>query len=433
MSDMKAALDAARTRLVNGGNTAPTLNPTPDSSSRYSAPIATAQSSGLPIIDISPFMDSSSSPAARKETAEAINAACINYGFFYLTGHGIPISDLDEIISLARRFFTLPLEEKNKIKRFDAGGPEGGDGARGYQGLGENVTGGLQDMQEAIDWYAPWPASKKEAGDGGPGSVKTLQGENLWPEEPREMKDVYLKYIERVKEVGKAVVHAMGVALELGPVGQREDGEDEEVFVRACQDSFWVMRTICYPPLPASVSQSNSKSSTSTTASKAPQQAQDQDQEQQSPNAAETNAEEDNPSTFSCGAHTDYGCITLLLTDPTPQSLQVLLKNSTWLPADPLPGAFVVNIGDMIERWTNGLWKSTLHRVIHRGDGNGCGGNRISVPFFFEPGFESVVRPLRGCVGRMGGGRRVEGDGTYGEHLLTKVFSNFYFSKRTEW
>ena len=406
--DMDDALSTARSRHTTTTTTTTPKqpsNPTTDSTSRYDRPIAAAQEDGLPIIDISSFLDSNSSVSDRKTTAQAINAACVNYGFFYLTGHGIPTAKLDEIIDLARRFFALPLDKKNQIKRFDAGGPEGGDSARGYQGLGENVTGGLQDMQEAIDLYRPWNGVEEE-GDGGPGTRKTLQGPNLWPDEPAELRGVYEEYTEQVTEVGRALVRAMGVALDLGPAqpNAQRDTEDEDVFARHCDESFWVMRMINYPPLPPSAK------------------------------SAHASAQQD-PNQFSCGAHTDYGCVTLLLADPTPGALQVQLKDGTWLPADPVPGAFVVNVGDMIERWTNGLWKSTMHRVIHRGDGGvhgPRGGGRVSVPFFFEPNFDALVRPLSKCVEESGRAGIHEGS-TYGEHLLTKVFSNFYYSKRTDW
>lgn len=407
--DMNDALNTARSQHTAKSPPQQLANPTAQDSSRYSRPIEAAQESGLPIIDISSYLDPSSTPDARRTTAQAINAACTNYGFFYLTGHGIPSPELDEVIDLARRFFALPLEEKNKIKRFDAGGPEGGDSARGYQGLGENVTQGLQDMQEAIDFYAPWPGVV-EQGDGGRGTKKTLQGPNLWPSEPQELESVYEEYIQRVTEVGRALTRAMGAALELGSAeGGKGEDEDEDVFVRHCDESFWVMRMINYPPLAAA-----KPSETAGT---------------------QENGSEEDLSQFSCGAHTDYGCVTLLLTDPTPGALQVQLKDGSWLPADPIPGAFVVNIGDMIERWTNGIWKSTMHRVIHRGDGgvNGVeGGGRVSVPFFFEPNFDAMVKPLESCVKRSGRPRMHEGS-TYGEHLLTKVFSNFYYSKRTDW
>ncbi|KAF2849906.1 Clavaminate synthase-like protein [Plenodomus tracheiphilus IPT5] len=405
-----------------------TLETTPDHQRMRTEDPSDSESNpspSLPIIDISPFMNPHATRESRQSTATALNDACINYGFFYLTGHGIPLSTLNHIISLARTFFARPLSEKMLIKRFDAGGPEGGDSARGYQAVGENVSDGLQDMQEAVDWYAPWSEEKKEVGPGG--SVKVLQGENLWPSRPEEMRRVYEGYVEEVKRVGEAVVWAMGVGLGLGSRKSRvnedadrnEDEEDEEIFVRKCKDSFWVMRAINYPPLPASFSTKHPTSNSSDT-------------------SASSDANKDYPTTtttdqtpqFSCGAHTDYGCITLLLSDPTPSALQVRLKNDTWLAADPIPGAFVVNIGDMIERWTNGLYKSTLHRVIHTGGRNGEG--RISVPFFYEPGFDVEVRALGKVVQRMGG-VRVGGAGTYGDHLLTKVFSNFYYSKRTDW
>ncbi|KAF2642813.1 naringenin,2-oxoglutarate 3-dioxygenase [Massarina eburnea CBS 473.64] len=345
--------------------------------------------SSLPVIDLSDFRNASSTQD-QKATALAINQACTDYGFFYLTGHGIPTARLDTVISLARQFFALPLDQKNKIKRYDAGGPEGGDGARGYQGIGENVTGGRRDMHEAIDFYREWDDGGKEEGGGSNGTCKTLQGHNLWPEEPRELGEVYHEYIAQLEDVGKALVRAMGIALDLDEpetsTTTNDDAvEDSEVFVRNTERSFWVMRMIGYPKLSS---------------------------------PASANAED---AELSCGEHTDYGCVTLLLADPTPGALQVLHKDGkTWLNADPIPGAFVVNIGDMMERWTNGLWKSTKHRVIHRGDGY-----RVSVPFFYEPNFEAVIKPLKKCVERSGK-EPIHGGSTYGEHLLGKIEGNFY-------
>ncbi|KAF2116211.1 hypothetical protein BDV96DRAFT_573567 [Lophiotrema nucula] len=342
----------------------------------------------LPIIDISAFLDPTASSQARQATAVSINSACQDFGFFYLTGHGISKTKLDQIVDLSRQFFALPVSEKNKIKRHDAGGPEGGDGARGYQGMRENITLGRRDVQEAIDIYREWDHAPKEDGRGGPGTHRVLQGPNIWPTEPKEYKEVYLDYISQCQKVGEALVRAMGVALNLGPPTPNADQttEDEEIFVRNTDHSFWVMRMIGYPKLDTPLAEDTS-----------------------------------DITEFSCGEHTDYGCVTLLLADPTPGALQVLLKDgSTWLNADPIPGAFVVNIGDMIERWTNGIWKSNRHRVIHRGNGY-----RVSVPFFYEPNFNAMVKPLGKCVERTGGVPVHEGN-TYGEHLLGKVFNNFY-------
>jgi isopenicillin N synthase-like dioxygenase len=278
-----------------------------------SAPMAT---NSLPVIDISPFLDPSSDSSIRQRTAQSIANACQEFGFFYLTGHGIPTSTLDSIIDLARQFFALPLATKNRIKRYDAETAEGGDGARGYQGMGENVTGGKKDMHEAVDLYREWEhlGDKKVDAYDKSGRHATLQGPNLWPTQPPELKETYLAYIDQLQAVGKSLVRAMGVALDLPSpkynVG--ESTEDSDIFVRKTDCSFWVMRLIGYPKLDTPLTE----------------------------DASETE--------FSCGEHTDYGCVTLLLADPTPGALQVLLKDGkTWLNADPVPGAFVVNIGDM--------------------------------------------------------------------------------------
>ncbi|MCJ1251450.1 hypothetical protein MMC30_008683 [Trapelia coarctata] len=374
----------------------------------------------LPLIDISPFLAPSPNPTALKQCTLALSDACLHHGFFYLTNHGIPSELTDTVLSLARTFFTECTDaEKQSIKREDAG--KGfGDGARGYQVIGDNVTQGKRDWHEAVDWYRPIAAgegvTRRDLDNGynqdGNGTGKQdrngeaaraaesartppytlLRGVNLWPDNPAQFRAVYEGYIEKMLELGTAVVRAMGFALQL---------EDPETFVKATRESFWVMRAIGYPPLPRrEVSGDSNGNHTENSA------------------GANENPEEG----ISCGAHCDYGCLTLLLADSHPNALQVqsATSPSTWLSADPVPGAFVVNIGDMMERWTNGLWKSTLHRVMHTGQGF-----RVSVPFFFEPDFGARVRPLRECVGRTGGGARY-GEVGYGEHLVGKVGGNFY-------
>lgn len=115
----------------------------------------------------------------------------------------------------------------------------------------------------------------------------------------------------------------------------------------------------------------------------------------------------------SCGAHSDYGCVTLLLADGTKGALQAWVESGgeegRWVDVDPVEGALVVNIGDMMSRWSGGKWKATRHRVVHRG-----GGYRVSVPFFFEPDWDARVP-----------GKEGEGELIYGEYLEGKVKGNF--------
>ncbi|KAI9665998.1 MAG: hypothetical protein M1821_003933 [Bathelium mastoideum] len=334
-----------------------------------------SSSKPLPIVDISSFLLEDSPTSSRSLCVSELSAACRDVGFFYLTGHEIASSTTERVLSLARDFFlTTPESEKFQIIRKEPG-DQYGDGARGYQRLGENITLGKSDFHEAVDFYYEDPACQQE----GP-PYQLLRGKNLWPKTPPELEPAFKDYLEQVKLVGTAVVRAMGAALNFG--------NEQEVFVDATRKSFWVMRMIGYPPLP------------------------------KSPNGLHPNADEDDRQ--SCGTHTDYGCVTLLLADDTQGALQVRAKDGTWVNADPMPGAFIVNIGDMMETWTNGLWKSTAHRVVHRGDSF-----RVSVPFFFEPSWDAKVSPLQQCVKETGGQKKYD-EVYYGDHLTAKVQSNFY-------
>ena len=198
-----------------------------------------------------------------------------------------------------------------------------------------------------------------------PGPYGLLEGMNAWPAYPDGFRAAYEAYAERMAELGTAVVRAMGVAL---------GGGMEGVFVRNTRRSAWVMRAVGYPPLP----------------------------------------EGDAGDAVSCGAHSDYGCVTLLVADGTKGALQAWgggegEGEGGWVDVDPVAGAVVVNIGDMMARWSGGVWKATRHRVVHRG-----AGYRVSVPFFFEPDWDARVPGLEG-----------EGEVIYGEYLKGKVRGNF--------
>jgi len=143
---------------------------------------------------------------------------------------------------------------------------------------------------------------------------------------------------------------------------------------------------------------------------------------------------------LGCGEHTDYGCLTLILADDTPGALQVLGRSSNeWLQVDPVSGAYTCNIGDMLARWTNGLFVSTPHRVIcplmptsrtgnvdfdKQGDAVPLASGRLSVPFFFEPNYQAIVAPLAECCALTGEEPKYDPI-MYGDHLLSKVTSNF--------
>lgn len=112
--------------------------------------------------------------------------------------------------------------------------------------------------------------------------------------------------------------------------------------------------------------------------------------------------------------------------DNTKGALQVRSTSGEWINADPIPGLFVMNIGDMVKVWTNGLYQSTLHRVIHKSKGN----YRVSIPFFFEPNYDAFIAPLDCCITDE---RPLSFSSVvYGDHLLSKVSNNFAFNQTVE-
>lgn len=322
------------------------------------------QTSPFPTVDISPFLRYDASKADLNRTAQSLSTACTSPGFFYLTNHNLSPALSNRVLSLARDFFFhTPATEKEKLKRRDVG-VGNGDGARGYQVIGDNVTQGKRDWHEALDYYRPVrdaEPTEDEVGEQPPYDL--LQGMNQWPSTPFGFREVYEEFLSKMLGLGTAVVRAMGMALGEGM---------EDVFVSNTRKSWWVMRAIGYPPLPDDAPEGG----------------------------------------VSCGVHSDYGCVTLLLADETKGALQAWVEEEgegRWVDVDPVEGALVVNIGDMMARWSEGKWKATKHRVVHRGSGY-----RISVPFFFEPDWDARVPGAEG-----------EGEVVYGEYLSDKVRGNF--------
>ncbi|GLB38543.1 putative iron ascorbate-dependent oxidoreductase family protein [Lyophyllum shimeji] len=332
----------------------------------------------LPIIDIAPFLSGDPKDAGlRASTAAALHKACIEYGFFYLDISTYVEPSVPEYLAhLGRQFFNLPQEEKDKLALKNQ------DHARGYARLKENVTNGKADNHEGIDFYKPVE---------NPDKTRPLWGENQWPTIP-EFRERYEEWIEKMKALGLIVMEAM--AQGLGMTSEEWEGLRKRV-----DDSFWVMRVIGYPPLP------------------------------------------NDDEGFSCGAHKDYGCLTFLYADPTPSALQVFSsrpsavadadpslvtqvgsEKGVWINADPIPGCVVCNIGEMWEIWTNGLYRSTLHQVVHRGSNY-----RVSIPFFFEPNFDAHVKPLEAALRLQKPEERAEHRKPviYGDFLMAKVGNNF--------
>ncbi|WOL00480.1 putative 2-oxoglutarate-dependent dioxygenase [Canna indica] len=319
----------------------------------------------IPIIDISAFLKKIDDPMMRNdkellEVVRQLDEACKEAGFFYVKGHDIPDSLVKEVKDLTQTFFNLPYEEKLKIKMTSE------SGYRGYQRVGENVTKGKPDMHEAIDCYSEMEPGKYGA------LGKPLEGSNLWPDYPSNFKVVMEEYIYLLKDLARKMMR--GIALALGGPSDAFEGE-------LAGDPFWVMRLIGYP--------------------------------------VSSDIPEMERTDTGCGAHTDYGLLTLVNQDDEINALQVRNSLGEWITAAPIPGTFVCNIGDMLKISTNGLYESTLHKVV-----NSSPKYRVSVAFFYETNFDAAIEPLDVCKEKTGGVAKF-GKVVYGEHLASKVLNNF--------
>lgn len=321
----------------------------------------------IPLIDVSPLLEKWDHPNIAQDEGVAqvvkqLDQACRDAGFFYVKGHGIPVSLMKEIKNIAREYFHQPYEEKIEIKL------SAETGYRGYQRIGENITKGKPDIHEAIDCYR----EVKHGMYGGLGDV--MQGSNIWPTNPPNFKQLMEEYIDHCTDLSRKIMR--GIALALGGSADEMEGD-------IGGDPFWVLRIIGYPA--ASISNGHGK------------------------------AHDD----VGCGAHTDYGLLTLVNQDDDIVALQVRNKSGEWISAPPIPGTFVCNIGDMLKILSNGIYESTLHRVI-----NNSPKYRVCVAYFYEPNFDAAVEPLDVCLQKTGGTKNFEG-AVYGKHLVSKVTTNF--------
>ncbi|KAG4943630.1 hypothetical protein AAZX31_17G162700 [Glycine max] len=323
--------------------------------------------SSIPIIDISPLLAKADDPKMAEdpgvlEVVKQLDKACTEAGFFYVKGHGFPETLLKEVRDVTRRFFELSYEEKAKIKMTPAAG------FRGYQRLGENITKGVPDMHEAIDCYRE--VTKDMYGDLG----KVMEGSNQWPQNPPTFKVLMEEYVSLCRDLARKIMR--GIALALG-------GSPNEFEGQRAGDPFWVMRLIGYPGV------------------------------------SSVNGTNVHKNDIGCGAHTDYGLLTLLNQDDDVNALQVRNLSGEWITAPPVPGTFVCNIGDMLKIYSNGLYESTLHRVI-----NNNSKYRVSVVYFYETNFDTAVEPLDTHKTRANGNKEFK-RAVYGEHLTGKVLTNF--------
>ncbi|TKY44571.1 oxidoreductase protein [Spatholobus suberectus] len=271
------------------------------------------------------------------QSVNFLKQACLDSGFFYVVNHGISQEFMDEVFAQSRKFFSLPHKEKMKILRNEK--------HRGYTPVFDEL---LDPENQVHGDYKEGYYIGVEKDEDEPESKKPFYGPNKWPA-PDVLpgwRETMEKFHRETLEVGKAVAKIIALALDL----------DANYFDQPemLGEPIATLRLLHY----------------------------------------EGQISDPLKGLYGAGAHTDYGLITLLATDDV-SGLQICknryAKPQIWEDVAPLKGAFIVNLGDMLERWSNCVFKSTLHRVL------GNGQERYSIAHFIDPSHDCLVECLPTC------------------------------------
>jgi isopenicillin N synthase-like dioxygenase len=315
----------------------------------------------IPMIDVGPLVHGSA--ASRREVSRHIGAACRDIGFFGIANHDIPSLLVQQAFDQAARFFALPTASKAEIAI------EQSTCHRGWFSVGgENLDPAKQqyagDFKEGIKIGQDLPTNHSLVTAGVP-----LHGPNQWPASPAEFVPTFREYYALLSNLARALMRAFALALEL----------PESYFDEFLTRPMATVGPLHYPP----------------------------------PVGPITDAQ------LGAGAHTDFGALTILAQDAN-GGLQVRNSVGQWIDVPPVDNTFVVNVGDMMARWTNGLFASTVHRVI-----NTSGRDRYSIPFFFDPNYDAPVAVLPTCTSEDNPPRFAPTTGL--EHLQEMINASFAY------
>ncbi len=299
--------------------------------------------SPIPAFDLGTFLHESAS--VQREIATQVDNTCRSSGFLIIENHGVPQSIIDDIWDLSRAFFDLPIEQKLRCRSDNLNCP------RGYFPI--------QSEALARSLGTDTPPDVKESFGCGPLNAPTTNlaidefdfhyGENVWPEDPQRFSRAWIDYYHEMEVLGANIMKLFAAALGL-PLDYFHAFHDHHVSALRC---------INYP-------------------------------ENTGPLL---------PDQKAAGEHSDYGTVTLLMPDREVHGLEIRLPEGIWVAAPLVENAYIVNIGDMMARWTNDRWVSTLHRVVTRPPAeNETTPRRQSLAYFQNTNFDTQISCLPNCV-----------------------------------
>lgn len=292
----------------------------------------------FPIVDIEKYFNSNK--IEKDNYSQEIDTICRNSGFLAIKNHGIDQPVIEGIWNATERFFSLSSNKKNESKAPFDGYPYG------YLGPGKEALAASKGMNT--------PPDLKESFNGGPilrpanitdsDALSFCYADTIWPNSPVEFKSAWIAYYQQMEILASKIMQLFATALRL----------EEKFFDPYIDQPISALRALNYP------------------AQKKP------------PEIGQLRA----------GAHSDYGSLTILLPEENSVGLEILTLSGQWELVPAIPNTFIINIGDLMARWTNDRWISTLHRVVNKGSIN----KRQSLAYFHQPNWNAEIQCLSCCL-----------------------------------
>lgn len=301
------------------------------------------QASTFPVFDLGRF--EKAGPEEKKALGAEVDRICRTTGFLAVTNHGVPQDVIDAAWSKARAFFDLAPEEKERAKAPYKGYPYG------YLGPELEALARSRNVDSPPDLKESFNGGplKVPAGMKDPEALAFCYADTIWPQAPDGFVEAWKGYYAALEDLAVRIMRLFATALEL----------PETYFDPFIDAPISALRALNYP-------------------------------EQHVP---------PKPGQIRAGAHTDYGSLTILLPQAGSRGLEIITPDGEWTPVPPIPGAFVINIGDLMARWTNDRWVSTVHRVVNPPADEGGMDRRQSMAFFHQPNWDAEIVVLDACLG----------------------------------
>ena len=318
----------------------------------------------IPVIDLAPWR--SGDAAGRREVAERVARACETVGFLIVSGHGVPQEVIDRAFSVSRAFFDLPVEEKARFM------PEDGVAPRGYHAVAtRNLarTYGQETPPDLREQFFIGPLVPQAGRFAHIPEAALYYSENIWPAHPPAYREALTEFYRAFEVLAARLMRVFAVALAL----------PETFFDDRIDRHFSTCPSNHYPVI----------------------------------------EDDPQPGQLRCGAHTDFGSLTILAFNDAPGGLQALMPDGSWLDVQPGPGQLAVNLGDMMQRWTNDRWKSTVHRAVNPPPDRRRESRRQTVGYFLHPNYDAEIACLDSCCGE--GSPAKYGPIMAGDHMREKM------------